>query len=389
MDILEKKENQKFSVTPSDLIYLNADVGSVFDSQVANLLTAISKFNTFKSIILVCGVKSNHEKIRAQRALINSGVTLVFFKAYPNYPIFNLLQQGEIYRALKRAKTGENHQIHIRGELLASNALPAIIKLFGNTNKVLVDIRGAGIEELSIYQAATGWKLFLKNWNYRLAFRKLKNFIKISVVSPSLKEYLIEKTSIEPERIYINPCLAGKNFRFNEESRAKTRHELGLNVSDKLFIFSSGGSAGWQNTNEIGNLISDKYLILNLSKTEIDKKGVLNHFVSYSKVHDYLNAADAAIIFREANIVNKVACPVKFCEYVSCGLPVISNHAVDEIKNYISQNKAGIILNQPSDIHNIDLENLIKEDRISQSETALSKYGEEQVVAKYLDIYFN
>lgn len=389
MDILEKKENRIFSAEQPELIYLNADVGSVFESQVASLLTAFSELNTFKLVTLACGIKSDQEKQRVEQALLNSRVNLIFFKAYPNYPLFNFRQTGEILKAFKSSEADENTHIHIRGELLASNALPAIIKFFGNTKNVLVDIRGAGMEELSIYQISSGWKLVLKKWNYRIAFRNLDKFGKISVVSSSLKEYLIQKTSIDPGKIYITPCLAGRNFRFNEKIRNETRALLGVSNSVKLLVFSSGGSAGWQNSKAILELISDEYLILNLSKDEINREGVLNHFVPYNKVHEYLNAADAAVILREDNIVNKVACPVKFCEYVCCGLPVITNDSVDDIKNYIRGKKTGVVLNQPTDIHHIDLENLIKEDRGNQSEYARRVYGEENVLAKYLAIYFN
>ena len=57
----------------------------------------------------------------------------------------------------------------------------------------------------------------------------------------------------------------------------------------------------------------------------------------------YLNAADAAIIWRDKSIVNKVASPVKFSEYVCCGLPVIANKTVDMINNYILKNDCGLL----------------------------------------------
>ena len=59
----------------------------------------------------------------------------------------------------------------------------------------------------------------------------------------------------------------------------------------------------------------------------------------------YLSAADAAIIWREQGITNKVASPVKFSEYVCCGLPIITNDSIDLVTNYIKRNNCGKILN--------------------------------------------
>jgi len=48
--------------------------------------------------------------------------------------------------------------------------------------------------------------------------------------------------------------------------------------------------------------------------------------VPYEEVTKYLNAVDFAVVWRDNNIVNKVASPVKFSEYVCTGLPVIANN---------------------------------------------------------------
>jgi len=53
--------------------------------------------------------------------------------------------------------------------------------------------------------------------------------------------------------------------------------------------------------------------------------------LSLSEMPLYLNSADAAIIWRDKSIVNKVASPVKFSEFICCGLPIIANYSVDMI----------------------------------------------------------
>ena len=55
---------------------------------------------------------------------------------------------------------------------------------------------------------------------------------------------------------------------------------------------------------------------MNKSKKELHHKNVINKFVDYYEIPNYLNAADIAVIWRENSIVNKVASPVKFSEYI-------------------------------------------------------------------------
>jgi hypothetical protein len=388
MDILEKKENLHALKSKPHLIYLNADMGSVFESQVAQYLISLAKKDVFSSITLVCGFKSLTDQERARKALNATTIQLHFFKAYPNYPLFNIAQQNAIHNELKTINGEKNTHIHVRGELLASLSLKPIEKIFGTIDSVVVDVRGAGYEELSLYHQAASWKIALKKWNYKLAFKRLRNFHKISAVSPALKEYLIKNAKISASKIHVIHCLAGEKFGFDEESRRRIRAALQVDDSKKILVFSSGGNAAWQKADELKRLISDKYIILNLSREHYQEKGIINRFIPYNEVSDYLNAADVAVIFRDNNVVNQVACPVKFCEYVCCGLPVISNKAVDEIYNYIQKNDQGLLIENPDEIHTSDLNSLFELNRYEKSVAARSIYGENAIVRLYLNLYF-
>ncbi|MEX1189805.1 MAG: hypothetical protein WED33_11150 [Bacteroidia bacterium] len=389
MDTSEKKEERSFSNRNLTLIYLNADIGSVFDSQVAYLLKSISETAAFDRIIHLCGVKNQFEQERVSKALISLDIEVVFFKSYPNYPFYNGFQQRAILDAFKQAKAPKESHIHIRGELLASTALKPIMHVFYSLDNVVVDIRGAGREELSLYLKAPFWKVLLKKQNYRKAFERLKKFPKISVVSDALKRYILLNAQIPNSRIHVVHCLAGEHFTFNEENRKRIRNALHVKHGEKLLVFSSGGNAGWQNTQGLMLLLSDKWTILNLSKEVINEGGIINKFIPYSEVPDYLNAADAAIIFREKNIVNEVACPVKFCEYVCSGLPVISDTSVEEIVQYVNQSGSGLILENATEINSVDIDDLVDEDRKHAAKQGRITYGEGTIIRDYLNLYFN
>ena len=114
------------------------------------------------------------------------------------------------------------------------------------------------------------------------------------------------------------------------------RKELKLSDEDVLIVYSSGGTASWQN-DRIVTILAEKGLkVLNLSRKNIPHKNIFNKFANYSEMPVYLNAADIAIIWRDKSTVNKVASPVKFSEFICCGLPVISNYSVDMISEYIN-----------------------------------------------------
>jgi len=46
--------------------------------------------------------------------------------------------------------------------------------------------------------------------------------------------------------------------------------------------------------------------------------------VSYEEICGYLNAADFALFFRDKNIANKIAFPIRIGEYLLCVLPIIA-----------------------------------------------------------------
>ncbi len=72
-----------------ELIYINSGVGSVFPSQVIELLNFYHSFNWFGKITLICGVRNEVERKKAEELLSSSSLYVVFYKSFPNYPVYN------------------------------------------------------------------------------------------------------------------------------------------------------------------------------------------------------------------------------------------------------------------------------------------------------------
>lgn len=58
-------------------------------------------------------------------------------------------------------------------------------------------------------------------------------------------------------------------------------------------------------------------------------------------------AADLAVIFRKQDLVNRVACPTKFAEYLGCGLPVLCTEGIGDLSQLVRSNNLGWIMQDP------------------------------------------
>ncbi len=368
-----------------NLLYFCNGIGSVFDSQVLELLNSVAEKSVFEKIALCLGIRNDAEKDLLQKKNLNPGIDIISYRSYPNYPFYNKLIQKEIKKALSSFDGDlDKSIIHTRGELLAFH----ILQVLPEAKKFLIaDVRGASIEEVEEYFNIKRLQKILKVYNYKKALRSLQNVARVVSVSNSLKNYLMKLTSIHSKAITIIPGLAGRKFYFDTELRERKRKELNIEKDELLIVFSTGGDANWQNMNLIQYLANKHYKILNLSKKIIDKPNVINRFVPYKEMPVYLNASDIGIIWRDKSVVNEVASPIKFSEYVCCGLPVIANKTVDSIKEYISRFASGKLVEKFEDLSDKDFKYLVQQDRVKNSQIGRSIFSTDVVVEKYLKVY--
>ena len=189
---------------------------------------------------------------------------------------------------------------------------------------------------------------------------------------------------------HIYRCFEFVFFTFSKKSRETYRKKLGLFEKDIIFVFISGSNANWQNTEQIIKNITDQnYKLLNLSKSKINLKNVINLFVPYEEVPNYLCAADIGIIWRNNDIVNNVASPIKFSEYVCCGLPIIANDGVCMIKDYIIETGYGKIIKKFDEIDVNMLSDLLNIQRKTISKNAKRKFSSITMAQNYDKIYNN
>lgn len=332
------------------LAYINSGRSSVFDSQVLALLRHYQKNNVFEEVILIFGYRTNAD-IDWLEAKDVEGIGIYYFRIFPNYPFYNQKLQKNLYNAI-RSITDEfsNYYFHIRGELTSFHFKRISLKLGIDKKQLLTDVRGASLEEVKQYSNLNIMLKWYKLLNYQKALRSLKEDKNISTVSISLKKYLITSCKVSADVIQVNSCIVSPMFKYKPEIRLVLRQQLGLNESDILIVFASGGTANWQKNDLLIYFAEMGFKVLNLSKIKIEHANVITQFVPFERVSDYLSAADAAFIWRDRSIVNAVASPVKFSEYLACGLPVIHNGTVDLINTIAAQYSIDLLI---SDINQI------------------------------------
>jgi glycosyltransferase involved in cell wall biosynthesis len=58
----------------------------------------------------------------------------------------------------------------------------------------------------------------------------------------------------------------------------------------------------------------------------------------------YLGAADLGLLLRERTLVNEVASPVKFGEYLAAGVPVVITDGVGDLSTLVNDRGVGVVL---------------------------------------------
>ncbi len=369
------------------ILYFASYKTSVFDSQVVAYLNELSVSDDY-IVFAFIGVnkKDDKEKIKNK---FESKVTVIFYDQFPIFSLFVNRQTKAIQKVIKDniINTTIKTVLHIRTESI----LIPIFKAFKNKEvEIIADIRGALVEEAKYYSSLNLLFKLFKVLYYKNCRKRISKYAtKISVVSDDLKSYVLKyNKSLNPEKVFVNHSFASDIFIFNTKVREEVRTKLGIKEGEVVFVFSSGGSALWQNSEFIiNNLVANNYKVINLSKQVMDKQNVINLFVDYNDVPLFLNAADIAIIWRHKDIVNKVASPVKFSEYVCCGLPVISNESVGLIIKYINETGYGQLMCDLNEINNDTLTSFQCFNREEISNNAIKLFGIEKSVKSYMTLY--
>ena len=225
--------------------------------------------------------------------------------------------------------------------------------------KVIYDIHGVGIEE-AIYAN----RLEQDSQAYRTLEKReefvIRNCDFVFCVSEKMRDYVSSKYDADISKFLVTPTNVDTSiFLYSIQKKRMARNKLGLD--DKFVVLYMGHINSWQKTDALMTLFKSflrkcnnaHFLVLTDGKDLFREKsrehGILGEFIStytvqHKEVPDYAIASDVAVLLRDNSIVNRVASPAKFGEYLALGLPVVVTKGLGDTEEIVRKYNVGVVL---------------------------------------------
>jgi glycosyltransferase involved in cell wall biosynthesis len=188
----------------------------------------------------------------------------------------------------------------------------------------------------------------------------LPRFDAVVVVSERMAEYCRREYGVR--RTVVVPCGVDlSRFPDRAQEREALRREAGL--SDRFVFAYSGGAAAWQCVDETVRFyrlarsrVPGAFLLVlspdgdawRRALAGLDPTTYRIASVPHAEVGRRLAAADAAFLLRRQTVINEVSAPVKFAEYLACGVPVITSPHVGDYSSVVRERRVGVVM-EPED----------------------------------------
>jgi len=362
---------------------------SAFDTQVWFYLRKLKQKNPLVFlVILQQGFLSSKLKQKLEKVKEEIGRERVFvFKQFPRFSSFIMEKESlRLRKILKDVSFDVIHAHGAAGSFMAIRAWPQV--------PVIADLRGLVSEEFRIYGKGFFSKIRAREFDEIEKF-VMKNAKFVFCVSERFKKLLEDKFG--NENIMAVPTLVDcEKFFFSPELRREFRKKLSVD-SKTVFVYS-GSMVKWQKPEEIALFFSrikkrKKEAVLffltpqrkkakKLLSKYINLKDCLVETVASQEICGYLNAADFALIFRDKDIVNEVASPIKIGEYLLCGLPVIATKGIGDFDEIFKEYKLDEI-----DLDKFEFSLLDEEKRFQISQTGRRIYSIQENLPRILSVY--
>jgi len=178
----------------------------------------------------------------------------------------------------------------------------------------------------------------------------------VVVVSEKMAQYCRREYGVR-NTLLVPCCVHLRRFQWSDDDRLQMRSALHL--TDRFVFVYSGGAARWQCVSETVEFFRsararfpNAFLLVLSADIETWRRtlGTLAPqdyqvmAVPHADVGRYLRLADAAFLLRKNSMVNVVSAPVKFAEYLACGLPVITSPYVGDYSSLTATDRLGILV---------------------------------------------
>jgi hypothetical protein len=390
--------------------------GTVFVTQILDWLNLYAKHNIQFDLYVVYPINTllNLSYLKDQKEKINSKTKFLkkFIYLFPSRGIFKFINAiilfiKILFCVIKFKKTV------IFSRAIIGKEINILKNIFPNKIFFIYDARAASAEE-NFYSLKKEKNYSTKKFEtlahvFQTEKKTVEVADKIFVVSNVLKKYLSNSYTVQNDKFVDYPCLADSNkFFYNSSVRKKFREKLGYSDSDIVILYAGGINSKWHMSNFIFEFFNEssiqnenfKFLFLsadlNAIESTLEQYPILRKHCTFlkvenSEVSNYLNASDYGTLFREDTVMNNVASPTKFAEYMLCGLPTIISENVGDYSNYVVENNLGFIItkNQMSNIKlfNMDYLSKAKFDRTNIAKMEINKFSKDSIINILLTVF--
>lgn len=336
------------------LFYLtyNDTASGIYSSQVIDVVKFFNnELKTNVKLVAFISIRSffsNRKKIKSE---LSQAIVLPMFPGVhrwkSNYFLLALLIF--IYKP---------HTIIGRSVLATQLALMAKHK--NKIKKVVYDGRAAVKAEWREYNVITNQQLL--NSIFELEKQCILQSDYRIAVSNELVNYWKTEFDYNVSKHSVIPCTLNslfENISITNDTIFEKRKALDFTNNDVVFVYS-GSLAGWQSIHLMVDCIktvlqkntTHKMLFLSELTPEIQQlktefpQQVQCKKVPPNDVPHYLIVCDYGLLIRENSVTNQVASPVKFAEYLACGLDVIISEQLGDYSEFVKQNNCGFMYNQ-------------------------------------------
>ncbi|MFI5150093.1 MAG: hypothetical protein ACHQRM_10200 [Bacteroidia bacterium] len=236
--------------------------------------------------------------------------------------------------------------------------LALCLKKAGLISTVCFDARGAYKAELNEYTVVTS--PILKEGIAHLEADVLHRSDFRIAVSESLVTYWEREFDYRLDKHVVIPCTLHKRFLdpiSPEDQLNVLRKNMHIEKEDILIAYS-GSNAGWQsfsavktflavqlkNNSRLKIVFMSKEIPEGLEEDEVFRSRFIRKWVEPAEVRSLLCICDYGLIIREASVTNLVSSPVKFAEYLACGLHVLISEAIGDYPAFVEQHQCGQVV---------------------------------------------
>ncbi|HVT88209.1 MAG TPA: glycosyltransferase [Tepidisphaeraceae bacterium] len=183
-------------------------------------------------------------------------------------------------------------------------------------------------------------------------------------VSNRMKEFACGRYGIDAGKIAVAPCCV--DMSAPDPMLARNANRLKLGITERFVVAYCGGAHSWQLPRQSTELFLKiqsaipraHYLVLTpaveqlkhiLQQLNVRSSDATVMNVPHDQVATHLAAADVGLLIRERSLINEVAAPVKFGEYLRSSLPVIISEGVGDYSQLVRSEQLGFVLDDHRD----------------------------------------